>query len=255
MLLTDESIGAHINHLPELGYILRRYPAGLEQATVVPVAGLLAAAPQGLSVAEELAQRFFAGRLEDFLDAYLETTLRIHLVLWLRYGIALESNQQNTMLALGTGTPALRLLLKDNDAPRIHRAHFAARWPSLAMFVDGLQDRRIVVDDELPLAQMFTTITLQLNIAVLIEGLAGLDHLSRNQLYGCVRGKIEALLTELAGQGEDTALARRILLEDDRQYVKYLLTAASLKPKSATGATDVNKFYGKSGPNFLKAGL
>jgi len=255
LLLTDESIGAHVNHLPELGYILRRYPAGLEQTTVVPVAGLLAATPQGLSVAEELAQRFFAGRLEDFLDAYLEETLRIHLVLWLRYGIALESNQQNTILVLGTGAPALRLLLKDNDAPRIHGAHLAARWPSLAGFVDGLQDRRIVVDDELPLAQMFTTITLQLNIAVLIEGLAGLGHLTRRQLYGCVRDKIAALLTELAGQGEDTALARRILLEDDRQYVKYLLTAASLKPKSATGATDVNKFYGKSGPNFLKEGL
>ncbi|AMK79350.1 MULTISPECIES: IucA/IucC family protein [Methylomonas] len=255
LLLTDESIGAHVNHLPELGYILRRYPAGLEQATVVPVAGLLAATPQGLLVAEELAQVFFAGRLEDFLDAYLEATLRIHLVLWLRYGIALESNQQNTMLVLNTKMPALRLLLKDNDAPRIHGAHLAARWPSLAGFVDGLHDRRIVVDDELPLAQMFTTITLQLNIAVLIEGLAGLGHLTRSQLYGCVRDKIAELLKELAGQGEDTALAHRILLEDDRQYVKYLLTAASLKPKSATGAADVNKFYGKSGPNFLKESL
>jgi siderophore synthetase component len=255
LLLTDESIGAHINHLPELGYILRRYPAGLEQATVVPVAGLLAATPQGLLVAEELAHGFFGGRLEDFLDAYLETTLRIHLVLWLRYGIALESNQQNTMLVLGAGTPILRLLLKDNDAPRIHGAHLAARWPSLATFVDGLQDRRIVVDNELPLAQMFTTITLQLNVAVLVEGLAGLGHLTRKQLYGCARDMISELLTELAGQGEDTALARRILLEDDRQYVKYLLTAASLKPKTATGAVDVNKFYGKSGPNFLKESL
>ncbi len=255
LLLTDESVGAHISHLPELGYILRRYPAGLEQATVVPVAGLLAATPQGLSVAEELAQHFFAGRLEDFLDAYLETTLRIHLVLWLRYGIALESNQQNTMVVLSTGTPALRLLLKDNDAPRIHGSYLAARWPALAAFVDGLLDRRIVVDDELPLAQMFTTITLQLNIAVLIEGLANTGHLNRRQLYGCVRGKIAAVLSELATQGADTGLARRILLEDDLQFVKYLLTAASLKPKAATGAADVNKFYGKSGPNFLRVNV
>jgi siderophore synthetase component len=252
LLLTDESMGAHINHLPELGYILRRYPAGLEQATIVPVAGLLAETPQGRLVAEELAQHFFAGRLEDFLAAYLETTLRTHLVLWLRYGIALESNQQNSMLVLGDKEPTLRLLLKDNDAPRIHGARLAARWPTLAAFVDGLQDRRIVVDDELPLAQMFTTITLQLNVAVLIEGLATICHLSRQQLYGCVRSKIDGLLTELARCGENTDLARRILLEDDRQYVKYLLTAASLKPKTATGAADVNKFYGKSGPNFLK---
>jgi siderophore synthetase component len=255
LLLTDESMGAHINHLPELGYILRRYPSGLEQATVVPVAGLLAETPQGRLVAEEMVQRFFAGRLEDFLDAYLETTLRTHLVLWLRYGIALESNQQNSMLVLSTKAPSLRLLLKDNDAPRIHGARLTARWPTLAAFVDGLQDRRIIVENELPLAQMFTTITLQLNVAVLIEGLAGIGHLSCRQLYGCVRDKIAALLTELARCGENTDLARRALLEDDRQYVKYLLTAASLNPKTATGAVDINKFYGKSGPNFLKESL
>jgi siderophore synthetase component len=255
LLLTDESMGAHVNHLPELGYILRRYPAGLEHATVVPVAGLLAETPQGWLVVEELAQHFFAGRLEDFLDAYLEATLRTHLVLWLRYGIALESNQQNSMLVLTNEGSTLRLLLKDNDAPRIHGARLAARWPSLAPFVDALQDRRIVVDDELPLAQMFTTITLQLNVAVLTEGLANISHLSRQQLYGCVRSKIDELLTELARCGENTDLARRILLEDDWQYVKYLLTAASLKPKTATGATDVNKFYGKTGPNFLKESL
>lgn len=252
LLLTDESAGAHIGHLPELGYILRRYPAGLAQTTVVPVAGLLAPTPQGLPVAEELAQQFFAGRQEDFLDAYLETTLRLHLTLWLRYGIALESNQQNTMLVLGAETSVLRLLLKDNDAPRIHGTRLAARWPVLAAFVDGLQDRRIVVDEELPLAQMFTTITLQLNIAVPIEGLANSGHLNRQKLYCCVREKIASMLWEFAAQGEDVALARRILLEDDRQYVKYLLTAASLKPKAATGAADVNKFYGKTGPNFLR---
>lgn len=255
LLLTDESVGAHVNHLPELGYIFRRYPPGLERTTVVPVAGLLAPTPQGPLVAEELAQRFFAGRLEDFLDAYLEATLRIHLVLWLRYGIALESNQQNTMLVLGTDEPALRLLLKDNDAPRIHSNFLAERWPELAAFVDGLQDRRILVDDELPLAQMFTTITLQLNIAVLAEGLANIGHLNRRQFYGRLRSKIAGQLAELAAQGEDASLARRILLEDERQYVKYLLTAASLKPKAATGAADVNKFYGKSGPNFLKEDL
>jgi siderophore synthetase component len=255
LLLTDESLGAHINHLPELGYILRRYPAGLDHATVVPVAGLLAETPQGWLVVEELAQHFFADRLEDFLDAYLEATLRTHLVLWQRYGIALESNQQNSMLVLTNEGPTLRLLLKDNDAPRIHGARLAARWPTLAPFVDDLQDRRIVVNDELPLAQMFTTITLQLNVAVLIEGLANISHLSRRQLYGCVRCKIDELLTELAQHGENTDLARRVLLEDDRQYVKYLLTAASLKPKAATGAADVNKFYGKTGPNFLKGNL
>lgn len=255
LLLTDESQGTHVGQRPELGYILRSYPAGLEQASVVPVAGLLAAAPQGVTVAEQLAQRYCGGRLETFIDAYLETTLRLHLVLWLRYGIALESNQQNSLLVLSNGTPALRLLLKDNDACRIHGARLASRWPALAGFIEVLQDRRIVVEDELPLAQMFTTITLQLNVAVIVEGLAGSGLVDRRQLYAVVRGKIAALLAELARSGADTALARRVLLEEERQYAKYLLTAASLKPKAATGASDVNKFYGRSAPNFLKEGL
>ena len=133
LLLTDESMGAHVNHLPELGYILRRYPAGLEQATVVPVAGLLAATPQGQLVAEELAQRFFAGRLEDFLDAYLETTLA-HCIWSCGCVTASHWNPISKIpcWCLAPETPTLRLLLKDNDAPRIHGAHLAARWPTLA---------------------------------------------------------------------------------------------------------------------------
>lgn len=42
------------------------------------------------------------------------------------------------------------------------------------------------------------------------------------------------------------------LLEDDYLYVKYLLRAGSLESKTDTGATDINKFYGKSAPNFLR---
>jgi hypothetical protein len=67
-----------------------------------------------------------------------------------------------------------------------------------------------------------------------------------------VRGKLEAILSKLEKPGEDARLARRVLLEDDRHYLKYLLTAASLQTKQATGAADVNKFYGKTAPNFLR---
>ncbi|WP_024303225.1 IucA/IucC family siderophore biosynthesis protein [Pseudogulbenkiania sp. MAI-1] len=252
VLLTNEENGAHVAHRPFLGFILRRYPAQvLESATAVPIAGLLAEAPHGRMVVEELAERYFGGDLDAWLDAYLALTLRLHLTLWLRYGIALESNQQNSVLVYGG--EGLRLLLKDNDAARIDTGLLARRWPQLADRLAGLVDARIAVSEELPLAQMFTTITLQLNIAVLIEGIAERRGTDPAVGYARVRRHVEAVLEQLAAEGENVAFARQALLEDDTLYLKYLLRAASLEDKSQTGAADVNKFYGKRAPNFLKA--
>ena len=254
LLLTREDGGAHIDNRAFLGYILRRYPVDmLHESTLIPVAALLAHAPSGNTVAQEAAAQYYDGDLDAFFNDYLDLTLRLHLLLWLRYGIALESNQQNSILVLSQGAPRLRLLLKDNDAARIHLGYLTQRWPALASHVADLQDRRIVVDDPLPLAQMFTTITLQLNIAALVEHFAARLSVAATVLYSRIRLRIEAILAELAAEGEDVAPARRLLLEEDRLYIKYLLIAATLAEKSETGATDVNKFYGRSAPNFLKA--
>ncbi|SMF10218.1 IucA/IucC family protein [Pseudogulbenkiania subflava] len=252
VLLTNEENGAHVAQRPFLGFILRRYPEqALANATAVPIAGLLADAPHGGSVVEELAARYYDGDLDAWLDAYMELTLRLHLTLWLRYGIALESNQQNSVLVYGDD--GLRLLLKDNDAARIDTGLLARRWPQLADKLAGLVDARIAVSDELPLAQMFTTITLQLNIAALIEGIAERRGIDPAASYARVRYQVEAVLEQLAAEGENVAFARQTLLEDDTLYLKYLLRAASLEEKSQTGVADVNKFYGKRAPNFLKA--
>ena len=254
LLLTAEDTGAHVDGKTFLGYIVRRYPeAMLRHSTLVPVAGLLAPSPAGGCVAEELANRFYAGDMVALYDDYLELTLRLHLTLWVRYGIALESNQQNSVLVLAEEAPRLRLLLKDNDAARLHRARLQQVSPALASHVEALQDTRMVVDHELPLAQMFTTITLQLNLAVPTEGLAQcLPAFDRDSAYARLRARTAAILDELAAEGEDTALARQTLLDDDWLYIKYLLTAATLMDKQTTGAADVNKFYGKSAPNFLR---
>ena len=106
------------------------------------------------------------------------------------------------MRVLGAAGP-LRLLMQDNDTPRLWPARLCARPGELGPVVDGLRDGRILVDAEEPLVQMFTTITLQLNIAVLLE----------------------------------EPVARGL---------------GSLESKTNTGATDINKFYGKSAPNFLR---
>lgn len=253
LLLTDEECGAHVDNHVFLGYLLRRYPAAaLQDSILVPVAALLAQTPDGTIVAEQVAAQYYGGDVAAFLDDYVDLTLRLHLLLWLRYGIALESNQQNSVIVVSRSGPRLRLLLKDNDSARIHVACLGRRWPDLASHLADLQDQRIAVTDPLPLAQMFTTITLQLNIAVLVERCAPLLDQPAAALYAHVRQRIETVLEELAAQGEDTGLARRMLLDADRLHVKYLLIAATLSDKAETGAADVNKFYGCSAPNFLK---
>lgn len=253
LLLTDEECGAHVDNRMFLGYILRRYPAdALQCSALIPVAALMAPTPSGQLVAEELAAQFYEGNVEAFFNDYLDLTLRLHLLLWLRYGIALESNQQNSAVVISRSEPRLRLLLKDNDAARIHLDHLRQRWPNLASHLATLQDQRIAVAAPLPLAQMFTTITLQLNIAVLVERFAAILDQPTTALYANVRQRIETVLAELAADGEDITPARRVLLEDDRLHIKYLLIAATLAEKDETGAADVNKFYGRSAPNFLR---
>lgn len=256
VLLTYEACGAHVQQQPFLGYILRRYPEeALQDSVPVPVAALLAETPEGRLVAERLAAHFYHGDLSAFLDDYLDLTLQLHLRLWLRYGIALESNQQNSVLVLSRHAPRLRLLLKDNDAARIHPGFLGDKRPDLAARVGELLDKRILVDAELPLAQMFTTITLQLNIAVLVERLAPKMGLTSQALYAEVRCRIVEILDSLEQEGERVAFAREVLLEAENLYAKYLLIAATIAEKADTGAADVNKFYGLSAPNFLKVGV
>ncbi|MDA6077564.1 ferric iron reductase [Edwardsiella anguillarum] len=106
--------------------------------------------------------------LYQWWQSYCTLMAEVHLTLWLRYGIALESNQQNAMLSLAPGQP-LTLVLKDNDAARLWPARFCAACPDLAPRLVQLRDPRICVDDERALAQMFITITLQLDLAAVLE--------------------------------------------------------------------------------------
>lgn len=253
VLLSAEDTGAHVAQKNFLGFIIRRYPHDqLQESSMLPVAALAAKTPSGKLVVEEICARFYKGDLGQFIEEYLTLTLNLHLTLWIRYGIALESNQQNTMLVLQDNVPRLRLLLKDNDAARINGALLEKRWPDLVASIKHLEDKRILVNDELPLAQMFTTITLQLNIAALLETIAELGEFSAEHLYKRVANEVAQVLNRLEAESENVTFARRILLQEDWLYIKYLLVAATLVDKQTTGAADVNKYYGRTAPNFLR---
>jgi siderophore synthetase component len=249
-LHVDEKHGGHAAESSHLAYIVRRYPTGLENVTLVPVAALASPLADGRLFLEQLAERFYAGSLQHWLDDYLDLLLQVHLRLWLHYGIALEANQQNAVLMFEQGQP-LRLLMKDNDAARLWPRRFAKTCPDLADLPAALQDERIRVDSSQPLAEMFCTITLQLNIVAILEAIATAGLAARSSLYGTLRQRLMTCLQQLEAEGIDCHDARRWLLDSPKLPVKYLLSAGSLFSKAHSGASDINKFYGYSAANFL----
>lgn len=219
VLFTDESVGMAVDNRADLGCILRRYPAEeLRGCRVLPVAALHAPVPGGGTVLDTLGP--------DFPARYAALTLRLHLTLWCRYGIALESNQQNTLIVISPDG-SLRLLLKDNDAARLYRPLVPDELAS------RLQDPCLLVEDWESIANMFITITLQLNLFPFVPEL---------------RPILEDCLTDLPRQD----LVRRYVLEPERLPVKYLFSAGTLFSKARTGAADINKHYGRTGPNPLQ---
>ncbi|MGW6915257.1 IucA/IucC family protein [Kitasatospora sp. NPDC054939] len=244
VLHADEQTFAHAGH-ELLAVLLRRYPAGLEQAVTVPLASLLAPAPGGRLVVDHLADRFHGGSVTAFYDALLELLLDWQTTLF-GHGIALESHQQNTSLVLdGTG---LRLLYKDDDGPRVNTARLAAGLGELAPAPADFDDPRIFGDTDRPLTDLFTTITGHLCTAALAFGLADHGRAELADTLGLLRTRLSAAVDRLGPAG--TAL-REDLLDAERLPVKAMVSAGTLLSKQRSGAADINKHY-TDGPNYLR---
>ncbi len=255
VLLADETSYAHAGH-ELLGVLVRRYPDSLDGARVVPAAALLAPAPGGGLVIEEVAAEFYGGDVAALFDAYLALLIRWHGLLWLRYGVALEAHAQNLALVLDRrdGGPRLRLLYKDNDGPRVHAPTLAAALPEAAA-AGRYADERIATPERGGLADMFVTITLHLCAAAPAFGLAEAGLLPIERGLDLIRAHLRAMLAEHADGATATAagLAETRLFGVPRLPVKTMLTAGTLMSKRRSGAADVNKHYGADGPNYLLA--
>lgn len=247
----DERFCGHVAEDKQLAFLLRRYPAARPGETLLPVAALGSTLPDGRLYLSALLAQPGMPDIACWWRDYCQLMADVHLTLWLRYGIALESNQQNAVLSMTPGEP-LTLVMKDNDAARILPSRFAAAAPQLATRLSQLRDARICVQEESALAQMFITITLQLCQAAVLESLAAAGVLEREAGYATLRQALENTLDRLAREGVETAYARQQLFASPTQPVKYLLLSGSLLSKQASGAADINKFYGQSGPNFLQ---
>jgi siderophore synthetase component len=239
ILLADEQTYCHADD-ELLAFLVRRYPPELATAEIVPLAALPARMANGDTVLDDLAARYFGGDRLALLAGYLEPLLDFQTTLLLRYGLALESHQQNVSLVIdGSG---IRLLLKDNDGPRL-------RPDRLPFDPAALDDTRILVTDTEPLIDVFTTITLHLCAAAIVFGLPEPD---RRRGLVLLRELLAAAI-DRHPQDADAKLLRANTLDAHRLPVKAMVTAGTLLSKQRSGAADVNKFYRRDGPNYLAA--
>ncbi|WP_030611836.1 IucA/IucC family protein [Streptomyces sclerotialus] len=253
VLQADETVYAHAGH-ELLAVLCRRYPAGLDGSAVVPLAALLAPAPGGRLVIDHLADRFHGGDPLALLDACLTLLFDWQTTLF-GYGIALESHQQNVSLLLdrtATGGTRMRLLFKDNDAPRINtvrlRERLGAAAPDPADFADG----RICGESDGPVADVFTTITVHLCAGAYAFGLARHGRAPLDRLLGLVRDRLADAVGRLGtGPGEPGTVLRARLLDAPYLPVKAMVSAGTLLSKERSGAADINKHY-TTGPNYLR---
>ena len=236
ILHADETTYAHAGH-ELLAVLCRRFPAGLEDAEVVPLAALLAEAPDGRLVLDHLADRFYGGDPLALLDAFLTLLFDWQTTLF-GYGIALESHQQNVSLVLRPGS--LRLLFKDDDGPRINPKRLGAVLPGPW----GFDDARTDVTGDGPVADVFTTITVHLCAGAYAFGLPR----QRRAVLDLVRDRLTEAVDRLGGDAGEVLRAR--VLRASRLPVKAMVTAGTLLSKERSGATDVNKHY-TTGPNYL----
>jgi len=276
LLLADESSYAHAGH-PFVGYLLRRLPSGLDRHRIVPVAALLAPSPEDTPgnaapvrplVIEELARWAYGGDLAGLFTAYLRLLFGVQVRLFARYGIALESHQQNAAIAIAPrAVPAghdaaggdvaareagrLRLLVKDFDGALVHLPRLTAVLGRGAPAESAFADARLVTTSDDALADVFITITVHLCAGALAFGLARAGVAPLPDLLALVRRELTAALDRDGGWPAASLLRSRVL-DADRLPGKSMVTAGTLVAKSRTGASDINKFYGTNGPNYLK---
>ncbi|WP_269853450.1 IucA/IucC family protein [Streptomyces sp. RPT161] len=239
VLLADETCWAHAGH-PLLAALVRVHPAGLDQSAVVPMAALLATAPSGRLVIDHLADRFHGGDPLTLLDAVLRLLFDWQTTLF-GYGIALESHQQNISLVFDADR--VRLLLKDNDGPRINAVRLGDRLGPYAF-----DDPRITTEDDGPLADLFTTITVHLCAGAYAFALARTGRVPLVAALRMIRARMAEAVDRLP-HGPREVLRERVL-DAERLPVKAMVSAGTLFAKARSGATDINKHY-TSGPNYL----
>ena len=152
--------------------------------------------------------------------------------------------------ALGE-TGRLRLIVKDFDGALVHLPRLKTAQGPGAPDESAFADSRLVTTSDDALADVFITITVHLCAGALAFGLARRGVAPLPDLLALIRRELTAALDRDADWPAASLLRARVL-DADRLPGKSMVTAGTLVAKSRTGASDINKFYGTNGPNYLK---
>lgn len=203
---------------------------------------------------DHLADRYYRGDPVALLDAALTLLFDWQTTLF-GYGIALESHQQNVSLVLDDGPdgrPRLRLLLKDNDGPRINTARMRDALAGDAPDPSTFDDARIFGDEDRPVIDLFATITVHLCAGAFAFGLARHGRAPLDVLLRLVRDRLAEAVERLGTDpGQPGAILRAHVLDAPELPVKAMVSAGTLLTKERSGAVDINKHY-TTGPNYLR---
>jgi siderophore synthetase component len=247
LLLTDDSDFAHAGH-PCLGYLLRRLPRHLDQHRIVPVGALLAPSSEtgtGL-VIDDLARDGFGGEPVAFFGAYLDQLFDIGVRLFARYGIALESHQQNAAVVVGPGGSPPRLLVKGFGGALLNHDRLTAGLGPATPDPSQFAGHRLLTGSDDALAGMFITMTVHLCAGAIAFGLAERGYATQPELLALVRGALTAALD----RHDDSPAARLLrarVLAPDRLPGPAMVTGGMLRG----GTRDISRFRGATGPNYL----
>ncbi|WP_410810053.1 IucA/IucC family protein [Micromonospora sp. 067-2] len=234
----DESTYAHVDGDERRSFLLRRFPSDLAGVHVVPVAALAAPDP----VAGTVLERIGAGRPEALFESYLDLLLDWHVCLWLRHGVALEAHPQNIHLLVHPDA-TVGLLYKDNDGARLDVRHGGPGGLAL-------RDDRMWARDPQELADVFITITLHLAAAAPLIALAARG-MSVPSPAAALMPRLAAARDRWGGGSAARSFTERVL-QASRLPIKAMLTAGTLLPKQRLGCADINKYYRRTGPNYLQ---
>jgi hypothetical protein len=150
------------------------------------------------------------------------------------------------------GATAPRLLVKDFDGALINLPRLASALGAGVPEESAFADPRLVTRSDDALADVFITITVHLCAGAVAFGLAERGVAPLADLLALIRRELAAAIDRHDGIPAAAALRARVL-DADRLPGKSMVTAGTLVAKSRTGASDINKYYGTTGPNYLQS--
>ncbi|MGK5641626.1 IucA/IucC family C-terminal-domain containing protein [Streptomyces sp. URMC 126] len=207
VLPADADTYLHAGH-PLLAVRVRRGPREPADGHTVPVAALAAPDPDGATVADVLARRYYGGSVRAFADACLTLLLDWCTTLF-SYGIALETHPRDLAVVLDEhhGRTRLRLLYRDHAGPRVNGVRLASRLGGEAADLLGFADRGILAGHDGPVADLLAAGALR---RCAVDHLAALAGTSRGDGLRLLRTRLAEALDRIP-PGAATVLRTRLL--------------------------------------------